>query len=139
MLEKPLIQLFHRYIHAFNTFNVKDMLSCCTLPCVLHTPDKIAYLSDESLFINEFTQIFQLLQGAGVVQVLSSAASYSEVNPNLCIVNISWAFIDKNNDIYTDFSAFYHVAIQNNEYKITNVISHELSNAVTLDKALTVN
>ena len=139
MIEKQLTQLFQSYIKAFNAFSHEGMLNCCTIPCVLHTPDKVAYLSDESLFINEFTQIFQLLQSADVAKVKSRDASYSEINPNLYIVNVSWAFIDNNNEVYTDFSAFYHVARQENKYKITNVISHELSNAVTLDSALDLN
>ena len=139
MIEKQLTQLFQHYIQAFNTFSLEDMLQCCTIPCVLHTPDKVAYLSDEALFINEFSQIFQLLESVDVAKVRPSAASYSEINPNLFIVNVSWAFIDKNNEIYTDFSAFYHIAVQQNEYKITNVISHEQSNAVTLDHILDLN
>lgn len=136
MIEKQLAQLFKHYIKALNDFNVGDMLKCCTIPCVLHTPDKIAYLPDEILFTAEFTQIFQLLQSADVVKIHPTASSYAEINPQLFIVSINWEFLDSNNEVYTDFSAFYHVSSQDDDFKITNVISHELANAVLLEQVL---
>ncbi len=50
----------------------------------------------------------------------------------MVLVCIDWAFIDADNEIFADFSAFYYLVDVAGQYKIIHVISHSLEQSKVL-------
>ena len=138
MNNQALINLFENYIAAFQQYNLDAVKDCYQLPCTLHTPDKIAYLSNELRFKEEFLDIFTILQHANTQKILITKATYSESINGAVDVCIDWAFIDDKGEIFADFCAFYHLVAIGPLFKITSVVSHELSNSVELSFDLSI-
>jgi len=137
-VEQQLNELFTRYITAFNDYNMQSVLSCYHLPCTLHTPEKIAYLSNEEQFKQEFIDIFTVLKHANISKIVASKASYQYCQDHSIDICIDWLFYDNNDELFTDFTAFYHVARNDDSAegigKIISVVSHEIENSVELAK-----
>lgn len=132
MLEQALIKLFKDYIKAFEHYSLEAALACYHLPCTLHTPDKIAYLANIEAFNHEFEQIFTVLKQAKTQRIIPTSASYNNAANSSIDVCIDWAFVDSNDEIFADFSAFFHVITLNGQLKIVSVVSHDLTNSVEL-------
>ena len=134
--EQQLVELFTRYINGFHAYNMKTVLSCYSLPCTLHTPDKIAYLADEQSFEQEFIDIFTVLKHANISKIVATKASYQRCQSYSIDVCIDWLFYDNNNEVFTDFTAYYHITNNGNNQngigKIVSVVSHELQNTIEL-------
>ena len=142
-VEQQLIALFKQYIKAFNNYNMQDVLDCYHLPCTLHTPEKIAYLSNEAQFEQEFIDIFTVLKHANITKIVASKASYQYCQEHSIDICIDWLFYDNNNELFTDFTAFYHIA-NNGSYaesigKIVSVVSHEIENSIELAQPFTLS
>ena len=136
MVEQQLKKLFEGYILAFKHYDLKAVQACYHLPCTLHTPDKIAYLDNNESFAQEFKDIFTVLQHANTKRIIATKASYSlSINSSLDVC-IDWAFIDNKNEVFADFTAFYYVVEIEQQLKIINVVSHDLSNSVELSLSL---
>lgn len=134
-VEHELNELFTRYINAFKAYDMAAALSCYHLPCTLHTPEKIAYLQNEEQFKQEFIDIFTILKHANISRIVADKASYQYCQKNTLDVCINWLFYDENNELFTDFSAFYHIANDESSAgigKIVSVVSHEIENAIEL-------
>jgi hypothetical protein len=147
-IEQQLSELFNRYIDGFHAYNMQTVLSCYHLPCTLHTPEKIAYLANENDFEQEFIDIFTVLKHANITKIVATKASYRQCQRHSIDVCIDWLFYTDNNEVFTDFTAFYHIVTndvtngENNTQnigKIVSVVSHELQNSVTLENALILN
>lgn len=132
MKNQQLVNLFQDYISAFKQYDLAALKQCYQLPCTLHTPDKIAYLADNANFEQEFKNIFIVLQHANIQKIVVTKASYSLSVSHSVDVCIDWAFIDDKDEVFTDFCAFYHLVKIEQDYKIVNVVSHDLSNSVEL-------
>lgn len=124
--------LFEQYVMAFEQQNIAKTLSCYQLPCTLHTPDKAVLIRDVEGFEREFSGIFEVLSQAGIKTFSSLNASYSEINSDLILACIDWQFFTQDDQLFTDFSAFYHIALIAGQWKIVNVVSQELSQSVAL-------
>jgi hypothetical protein len=133
MLEQALIKLFKDYISAFEQYNFTAAQACYHLPCTLHTPDKIAYLSDSESFDKEFEEIFIVLEHAKTKKIIPTAASFNNSVNSSVDVCVDWAFIDDKGEVFADFTAFYHVIKIADQFKIVSVVSHDLSNSVELE------
>ncbi|WP_426356947.1 hypothetical protein ACPUVO_10650 [Pseudocolwellia sp. HL-MZ19] len=134
-VEHELNELFTRYINAFKAYDMAAALSCYHLPCTLHTPEKIAYLQNEEQFKQEFIDIFTILKHANISRIVADKSSYQYCQKNTLDVCINWLFYDENNELFTDFSAFYHIANDESSEsigKIVSVVSHEIENAIEL-------
>jgi hypothetical protein len=134
-VEHELNELFTRYINAFKEYDMAAALSCYHLPCTLHTPEKIAYLQNEEQFKQEFIDIFTILKHANISRIVADKASYQYCQKNTLDLCINWLFYDENNELFTDFSAFYHIANDESSAdigKIVSVVSHEIENAIEL-------
>jgi len=136
-VEQQLNKLFTRYIKGFNDYNMQVVLSCYHLPCALHTSEKIAYLTNEAQFEQEFIDIFTMLQHANIAKITASNASYQYCQSNALDVCIDWLFYDNNGELFTDFTAFYHIASDATDNsgdigKIVSVVSHVIENSVEL-------
>lgn len=124
--------LFEQYVTAFEQQDIAKTLSCYQLPCTLHTPDKAVLICDVDDFEREFSDIFDVLSQAGIKTFNSAKASFSEVNSDLILACIDWQFFTQDGQLFTDFSAFYHIALVDKQWKIVNVVSQELSQSVAL-------
>jgi len=138
MMNQQLVSLFQEYLSAFKEYDLAALKQCYSLPCSLHTPDKIAYLVNEFDFEQEFIDIFTVLQHAKTQNIIITKASYNESINGSVDVCIDWAFSNDEDEIFADFCAFYHVIIFENKLKIMNVVSHDLSNSVELPSNLSI-
>lgn len=138
MTKSALVNLFQRYLKAFKCYDLSTIKQCYHLPCTLHTPDKVAYLANESDFEQEILQIFTVLQQAKVSEIKITKATYSESLNDAVDVCIDWVFIDENGEVFADFCAFYHLTKVIQKFKITSVVSHELTNSVELAENISV-
>jgi len=130
---KKIVSLFKDYLTAFKRYDLDKVAACYHLPCTLHTPDKVVLLKDSKACMQEFGDIFTQLQQAETSDIVARKASYSLVTENLLFASVDWEFIDGQGEVFADFCAIYHLALIDNELKIINVVSHELSNSLTLD------
>ncbi len=133
MQTKKIAELFKAYLSAFKNYDLDKVVACYHLPCTLNTPDKVVLLKDIKTCQQEFSDIFTQLEQAKTSDIIAEKASYSLLSENLFFACIDWTFIDGQGEIFADFCAIYHLTLINNELKIINVISHDLSNSLTLD------
>ncbi len=133
MATKDIVSLFKNYLAAFKRYDLDEVAKCYHLPCTLHTPDKVVLLKDSNTCKQEFDDIFTQLQQAKTSDIIARKASYSLVTQRLFLVSVDWEFIDEQGEIFADFCAVYHLVLVNGGLKIINVVSHELSNSLTLD------
>ena len=133
VLTAKIISLFNAYLAAFKAHELNDVIACYHLPCTLHTPDKVVLLNNSQESQQEFNDIFSQLKQAKTANIIATNASYSVITDNVLLVSIDWAFIDEQENIFADFCAVYHLILINNEWKIFNVVSHELSNSLSLN------
>lgn len=146
-IEQQLYDLFNRYIEGFHRYNMKTVLSCYHLPCTLHTPDKIAYLANKNEFEQEFIDIFTVLKHANITKIVATKASYQQCQQHSIDVCIDWLFYTNTDEVFTDFTAFYHITCDhlndnkpvNTIGKIVSVVSHEIQNSVMLANELSLN
>jgi hypothetical protein len=132
MIESALENLFQQYLTAFKRYDLTTLKQCYQLPCVLHTPDKVAYLGNEELFEQEFLAIFAMLQQAKISDIQMTKATYSKSVHGAVDVCVDWLFYDEQGEVFADFCAFYHITNIAQELKIISVVSHELTNSVEL-------
>ncbi|MFT5758604.1 MAG: hypothetical protein ACI9LM_003350 [Alteromonadaceae bacterium] len=132
MINQQLENLFQKYISAFKRYDLAAVQQYYQLPCTLHTPDKIAYLENDTHFKQEFDDVFTVLGHANTQNIIATKASYNLSVGDALDVCIDWAFVDDKNEVFSDFCAFYHLVKVEQQYKIINVVSHDLSNSVTL-------
>ena len=146
MLKQNLEKLFEQYLNAFEEYNLDNACACYHLPCTLNTPDKIVLVTDIEQCKQEFSDIFEQLQQANTDKIVARNASYTKINANLLLACVDWDFIDDKEQVFADFSAFYHISVTYadsaeetiQELKIINVVSHELSNSISLPHSFSV-
>jgi len=138
MKNEQLENLFQEYISAFKQYDLSAVQLCYQLPCSLHTPEKIAYLHNSDSFTQEFKDIFTVLQHAKTENIIATQASYNQSVGTSLDVCIDWAFIDSKNEVFADFTAFYHVIKVEQDLKILSVVSHDLSNSIALPFKLAI-
>ena len=102
----------------------------------------IEFLPNEDVFKQEFIDIFTVLKHGNISKIIADKASFQYCHQNALDVCINWLFFDENNQLFTDFSAFYHLIKLNNKsqesWKIVSVVSHEIQNAVELSEPFTI-
>ncbi len=113
--------------------------SCYLLPCTLSTPDKVVLLNDEMSFKNEFLQIFSLLKSENISAFKVSNASFDEIAENLVVAAIDWQFLDQANNLFTEFTAIYHLTKVAKNFKIINIISQDISQSIELSQSLSID
>tara|TARA_R110000744_G_scaffold12317_7_gene36669 strand:- start:3812 stop:4276 length:465 start_codon:yes stop_codon:yes gene_type:complete len=138
MYKTAIEHLFQRYIKAFHQKNMADTQACYQLPCTLHTPDRVVLIESDTVFKREFIDIFTVLSHAETKRFVALKASFSVLSENLVLACIDWQFIGPKDEVFTDFSAFYHLALNDGQWLIFNVVSQELSQSVALDTAFDI-
>lgn len=132
MLAKQLQNLFAQYHQAFKAQNIGKTIACYHFPCTLITPDRLVLLSNIKQAEQEFTQIFAGINRVNITSFKALEASYESINENIIAVNVHWQFFDKNNEIIADFYALYHILKNEQQFKIFQVISHEVESSINL-------
>ena len=108
------------------------------MPCTLNTPDEVVLLKDKAAFAQQFNDIFLLLKNENVCAFKALNSSYQAINDTLILVNVDWQFFDDKNALFTEFSAVYHIVLENYHYKIFNVISQDISQSLTLEHSFSL-
>lgn len=133
IIEDEFKKLFSLYQTAFLQQDMDKLAHCYHIPCTLTTPDKFILLNDKSEFIAEFSAIFEQLKQAGVEKIIAKNSSFKPLYQSMYLVSIDWEFIDENEQVFTDFTAYFYLNRSEEEFKIINVTSHETEGAITLD------
>lgn len=138
MLKEKLEKLFSLYLAGFKKYDIEAVSECYHLPCTLHTHDRVVLLSEPAEFNREFDNIFAQLKLANTQNIVATRASYVNLTESLVLVCVDWDFINNQQEIFADFSAFYHVVVENDQASIVNVVSQDLSSSKTLAYPLTI-
>lgn len=142
MVTKQLETLFNNYIKSFRSYDLDAVIDCHHFPCTLHTPDKVVLINTAEDCRQEFNDIFTQLKQANTAKIVARKASYTQIKGDLLLVCINWDFIDEQDQIFTDFCAYYHVSVFSSaeqKLSIVNVVSHELTNSLSLENVLSIN
>jgi len=138
LVAEQLSNLYKNYIQAFSALNMEAVSHCYQLPCILSTPDKVVLLNNHDEFVTEFNNIFELVRSENIVAFKTSNASFDIINEGLLVVAIDWRFFDDANNLFTEFTAIYHLTSIDENYKIVNVISQDVSQSIALKYPLTI-
>ena len=133
MQTQAIEELFQHYIVAFQQQNMSAIQQCYQLPCTLHTPDKVVLITNDKAFEKEFLDIFTILSHAKISQFLPLKSSFSKLKDDVILACVDWQFIGPNEEVFTDFSAFYHLVLTKGQWHIFNVVSQELSQSIDLE------
>lgn len=133
MQTQAIEELFQHYIVAFQQQNMSAIQQCYQLPCTLHTPDKVVLITNDKAFEKEFLDIFTILSHAKISQFLPLKSSFSKLKDDVILACVDWQFIGPNEEVFTDFSAFYHLVLTKGQWRIFNVVSQELSQSIDLE------
>ena len=139
MITEKLQNLFHAYIQAFAEKNLAKVRTCYHLPCTLTTPDKTVLVNEESEFISEFKDIFELLSQEKITGFKASNASFQALGDDLYLANIHWQFLQGQERVFTEFTAHYYVRENNTKVAIFNVNSVDSNQSLSLANPLTLN
>jgi len=134
--------LFDHYLAAFSAYDLDAVVACYHIPCTLHTPDKIVLINSIDDCRQELNDIFTQLKQANTAKIIARKASYMSINDELVLACVDWDFIDEQGQVFADFCAFYHLSIPNStkqEIAIVNVVSHELSNSLSLSNVFSIS
>ena len=89
-------------------------------------------LANEQVFANEFGNIFEMISAQQITGFKTSNASFDMMTEGLILVSIDWRFYTQANNLFTEFTAIYHLTIIDGNYKIINVMSQDTSQALSL-------
>lgn len=135
---EKLQTFFHTYLEGFLDYDVQAIQKCYQWPCTLNTPDKCVYIENLADLACEFDEIFLQLKQADTQDIVALKASYTPLSESLLLACVDWQFINSKNEVFTDFSAIYHLMISGEQLKIINVISHDISNSLTLSQPFSI-
>ena len=139
MKTKQIETLFEHYLVAFSHCDLDAVVACYHIPCTLHTPDNMVLVKNIDDCRQALNEIFIQLKQANTTKIVARNASYMSINDNLLLACVDWDFIDDQGQVFADFCAVYHITLLENEWKIINVVSHELSNSINLTNTFVLN
>lgn len=133
---KFIEDFFENYLLAFKSFEVEKLVGYYCLPCALNTPEQIVLLTSIEECNVEISKIFKQLQQEKTNEIHVERASYSQVTDKIIFVNVDWKFVNEQGEVFANFCAIYHLVEISSQLKIINVVSHEITNSLTLDTPL---
>ena len=139
MLTTQIQTLFNNFKEGFKTLDLNKISKCYHLPCTLNTPESLCVVNTEFNLNSEIKGIFEQLKNEGFSYVNLSNTSYCILNNEICFVSIDWQFVDKHHDVFSEFSAFYHLMIIDKQLKIFNATSHQINNSQQLTTPFFLN
>ncbi|WDE03243.1 hypothetical protein SG34_017780 [Thalassomonas viridans] len=138
MQTEKLQTFFQSYLKGFLDFDFQAVQKCYQWPCTLNTPDKCVYIENLDDLAGEFNDIFSQLKQADTRDIRALKASFTPLNESLLLACVDWQFLNSKGEVFTDFSAIYHLQLAGGELKIINVISHDLSNSIALGQSFLI-
>jgi len=135
---EKLQTFFQAYLEGFLNYDLEIIQKCYQWPCTLNTPDKCVYIKNLDDLTHEFNDIFSQLKQADTQDIRPLKASFTPLSDNLLLACVDWQFINSQGQVFTDFSAVYHLLVSGEALKIINVISHDLSNSIALSQAFSI-
>lgn len=138
-LAETLQQFFQKYLNAWVTQDLESVVSCYALPSTMTSGESIVPLYSNDAVAKQCQQIFDWMATTEVAGITVSNASYHAFNKEIAVVNIHWKFLDKSNNLITDFAALYHIQISEKHAKIMHVVSHPIAVSADLSQALSLN
>ena len=139
LLANTMVAFFNQYSHAFASYDIAAIKHCYQLPCTLSTPEQVLLLADEQSVDKAFNDIFRQLSANKVVAFKILNSSYQQITTELYLVNIDWQFLskpDKTEQLFTEFTAIYHLIKKEHKFTIVNVISQDISQGLKLNHEL---
>ena len=136
MLTTQIHSLFTLFKTAIQTTNVEQLQACYHIPCTLNTPDSFTLINNDVELIAALNAIVEQLQQEQFSQVAVENMSYSKLGNNLYLVSMDWTFTDIANQVFSEFSAFYHLILVDKQLKIINATSHQITNSQQLAKPI---
>lgn len=132
MLTADIQQSLNRFQKGFHHFDLAMVVDCYHLPCTLNTPEKMSIINTKAELENEINGIFEQLRHECFARFELSNTSYMQLTEDLSFATINWTFIDKTNQVFSEFSAFYHLSVKDKKLKIINATSHQICNEKNL-------
>ena len=142
MKTQQIKTLFDNYLAAFSAYDLDTVVECYHIPCTLHTPDKIVLVNSIDDCRQELSDIFTQLKQAKTVKIVAQKSSYMSINDDLLLACVDWNFIGEQEQIFANFCAYYHLSITSStkqNLSIVNVVSHELSNSLSLANEFSIS
>lgn len=139
MKTQQIKTLFDNYLAAFSAYDLDAVVECYHIPCTLHTPDKIVLVNSIDECRQELSDIFTQLKQANTVKIVAQKSSYMSINDDLLLACVDWNFIGEQEQIFANFCAYYHLSSTEQSLAIVNVVSHELSNSLSLANAFSIS
>ncbi len=136
MNSQSLAVFFSQYLKAFERNDIATLAKSYQLPCTLSTPDNIMVLDNQQQLESVLSTIMQQLAQADVCDIKVLQASCTEVTESIVLACVDWSFVDGKQQVFADFSAFYHLVNAGEHYKIISVSSQELSQSAKLAEPL---
>tara|TARA_B110000114_G_scaffold103755_1_gene109201 strand:+ start:359 stop:793 length:435 start_codon:yes stop_codon:yes gene_type:complete len=132
MLTTNVQALFHNFKEGINHLNLIKVVDCYHLPCTLNTPDKLSLINTKAELESEVKSLFTQLTKECFYRFELSNTSYMKLTDDMIFASIDWTFIDDNHQVFSEFSAFYHLVIKDKKLKIINATSHQINNGQRL-------
>jgi hypothetical protein len=132
MLITNVQALFHNFKEGINHLDLAKVVDCYHLPCTLNTPDKMSLVSTKDELEFEVKSIFAQLTHECFFRFELRNTSYMELTDNIIFASIDWRFFDDSHQVFSEFSAFYHLVIKDKKLKIINATSHQINNGQRL-------
>ena len=133
---------FEGYVSAFRAYDLEAAVAYYNIPCTLQTPDKVVLVNSVDDCRQEINDIFIQLKQANIAKIVVKKSSFMAINDNLLMACVDWEFIDEQDQLFADFCAYYHLSVSNStehNLAIVNVVSHELSNSLSLTNEFTIS
>jgi len=139
MTKEIIEKLFKQYLISFVDYDFVGVKACYAIPSTMATPDQFLTLSDEISFEATFKGIFEQLKSAGMVSVAAKQASYQKLTDGLYLASVDWEFFTEDGTSFTDFTAFYHITIEDKQAKILSVISQDSSQSQIIGETFNIS
>jgi len=139
MLITNVEALFNNFKEGINHLDLVKVVDCYHLPCTLNTPDKMSLISTKTELETEINSLFTQLTHECFFRFELSNTSYMKLTDELIFASIDWVFFDDNHQIFSEFSAFYHLTIKGKKLKIFNASSHQINNGQKLSMPFVLN
>ncbi|RHW76094.1 hypothetical protein [Colwellia sp. RSH04] len=138
MIENILQQTFNTYIDALKNYQLKAFAKHYFIPCTLNTPDNLVFIKCEQSREQALSDIFLQLKTENTAKIITKNLGYQIISDSVIMVSVDWYFFDENQQCFAEFTAIYHLLLIDGNYKIFNVISHDISNSIKLANRFTL-
>ncbi|WP_448246413.1 hypothetical protein [Thalassotalea agariperforans] len=131
-----LLELFQTLAQSLAQSDLAKARNCYHLPCTLSTPDHVMLLTTEAEFSDAYQAIFTQLKDQQFSAFKMLNSTYQKLTQTVFLVNIDWQFFSDDEQLITEFAAIYHVSVIDQQVKIINAVSQDISQSLALSQSL---